>query len=220
MEIVKLCFNCLAHHKSSQCQSKNHCRNCRRKHHTSLCTGTDSQMSSNQPPMTTVVSPPTSESTSQSPEVHNTAVTTVSSTSQQPIIHSNNRNLCLQKTAVANVSTSNRQTEVNILFDKGSQRSFISQSLANSLQLQPFKKEKIQLSAFASRTSSPQQLETASINLETRTGTKLQLSVLIMPTIAAPLQNAIQSQITQLPYLQDLHLLTQLPLRINLNSHC
>ena len=43
MAIVKenrLCFNCLARHKISQCNSKFRYRNCGRKHHTSLCTGT------------------------------------------------------------------------------------------------------------------------------------------------------------------------------------
>ena len=34
----KLCFNCLGHHKSSACQSKNRCHICKGKHHTSLCT--------------------------------------------------------------------------------------------------------------------------------------------------------------------------------------
>ena len=32
-----LCFNCLAHHKVSQCTSKFACRECHKKHHTSLC---------------------------------------------------------------------------------------------------------------------------------------------------------------------------------------
>ena len=32
-----LCFNCLGHHKLSQCTSKFSCRECHKKHHTSLC---------------------------------------------------------------------------------------------------------------------------------------------------------------------------------------
>jgi len=42
LDIVRqnnLCFNCLARHKVSQCASKLQCRNCKRKHHTSLCNG-------------------------------------------------------------------------------------------------------------------------------------------------------------------------------------
>lgn len=104
MEIVKqqrLCFNYLAHHKISQCQSKNSCRNCKRKHHTSLCTSTDNETSPKQPQAPpTVVSPPTSESTNQTSIEPSIAVTTVSSTSQEAILHSNNRNLCLLKTSV------------------------------------------------------------------------------------------------------------------------
>ena len=41
LSIVKrdnLYFNCLAHHKVTQCNSKFRCRACKRKHHTSLCT--------------------------------------------------------------------------------------------------------------------------------------------------------------------------------------
>ncbi|XP_065895654.1 uncharacterized protein [Dysidea avara] len=55
-------------------------------------------------------------------------------------------------------------------------------------------------------TPSPQHLEVAKIYLETKIGIKLPLSVLIVPTIPSPLQNAVQSQLTQLPYLQGLTL--------------
>ena len=39
----KLCYNCLGHHKIAACNSKFKCRNCKHKHHTSLCTGSGSQ---------------------------------------------------------------------------------------------------------------------------------------------------------------------------------
>jgi len=89
--------------------------------------------------------------------------------------------------------------------NEGSQQSFMSQTLANTLQLQPFKRENVQLSAFASQKPSPH-LEVAQINLITLGGTKLPLSVLIVPTIAAPLQLAVQAQVTQLSHLQGLTL--------------
>ena len=41
-EIVKragICFNCLGHHKASQCRTKIRCKNCNRKHNTSICKG-------------------------------------------------------------------------------------------------------------------------------------------------------------------------------------
>ena len=134
----------------------------------------------------TVVPPPITTTITQNPALPKTAVTTVSSTSQKTILHSNNRKLCLLKAAVANVSSYFRP-KANILFDEGSQRSFMSQSLANTLQLQPLKKETV---VFASQT---QHLQVAKIYLETKTGTKLPLSVLTVPTIAAPLQTTVQS---------------------------
>ena len=42
MNIVKrdkLCFNCLGNHRLNECKSKNVCRKCSKKHHTSLCYG-------------------------------------------------------------------------------------------------------------------------------------------------------------------------------------
>lgn len=77
----------------------------------------------------------------------------------------------------------------------------MSQSLPNSLQLQPSKTEKIHLSAFASQTRSPQHLKTVQIY---KAGTKLPLSVLTVLPLFRML--AIQSQVTQLPYLQGLTL--------------
>jgi len=113
----------------------------------------------------------TTETTTHNPFLPNTAVTAVSCTSQEGTFHSNNRNLCVLKTAFATVSNS-------------SQKSFMSEFLANSLQLQSLKREKIHLSAFTSQTPSPQKLEVGKIYLETNTGTKLPLSVLIAPKIA------------------------------------
>jgi len=70
------------------------------------------------------------------------------------------------QTAVATVSNSNCHAEANSLFDEGSQQSFMSQSLASTLQLQPLKKETVYLSAFASQTPSPQHLQLVKIYLE------------------------------------------------------
>ena len=114
--------------------------------------------------------------------------------------------VCLLKTTVATVSSSKVQVEANILFDEGSQRSFISQKLANSLQLHSCKKEDICLSSFELWTPTIKQLQTGEIHLLTRTGNKLPLSVLIVLTIATPLQNVMQTHIAQLPHLQGISL--------------
>ena len=104
------------------------------------------------------------------------------------------------------VSSSKVKVEANILFDEGSQRSFISQRLANNLQLHLQKNEDICLSSFGSQAPIIKQLQTGEIHLLTKTEEKIPLSVLIIPTIATPLQNVMQAYIAQLPHLQGISL--------------
>ena len=48
-----------------------------------------------------------------------------------------NQVTCLLKTAVTRVNTGGLHAEANILFDKGAQRSFISDKLPNELKISP-----------------------------------------------------------------------------------
>ena len=95
-----LCFNCLGHHRVSQCESKYRCKSCKRKHHTSLCDAKTTQQDS----------PPEKPNTT-------TATTTTTGTdtkalflvSIMPLDNSMHRLMsasvtkCLLKTAVADV---------------------------------------------------------------------------------------------------------------------
>ena len=118
LEIVRqhnLCFNYLARHKVSQCTSRHRCLKCSRKHHTSLCNqqggsnnssnASDHQNSSNTPD--TVATPTT------------TAGMTTIPTSASSSLHVAGDNVCLLKTAVANVYANNTGIEANILLDEG-----------------------------------------------------------------------------------------------------
>ena len=98
------------------------------------------------------------------------------------------------------------QVEANILFDEGSQRLFISQKLANNLQLHFYKKEDICLHSFGSQTPIIIQLHTREIYLLTRIRNKLPVSILITLTIATPLENVMQTHIAYLLYLQGISL--------------
>lgn len=160
-----LCFNCLTHHRVSQCNSRHHCRKCKCKHHTSLCTDSNSKIEkTNSTVLTTISFIPTA---------HHTARDTV----------------CYLKTAVATIFTTDTHIEANIFFDKGSQWLFITQSLADCLHIQSDNIEEIFLSSFGSQTTLIQKLEVILINLKAISGSKLCLSTLIVPTITTPLQN-------------------------------
>ena len=160
----KLCFNCLGRHKVSACTSRHRCHKCQRKHHTSLCSDTPS---GRQQITTATNAPPT--------PVTNT--------------HVASSGICLLKTAVAAVSSGGTCVNANILFDEGSQRSFISKGLANFLQVQPHRTEHLSISTFGAQTSHTSQFEAAVIHLHTISGKQIPITVLSVPTIAVPICN-------------------------------
>ena len=175
MAIVKenrLCFNCLARHKISQCNSKFRCRNCGRKHHTSLCTGT---------PPAAAAGPQNKSETEQKKEIdtkgENTKTVLTSFTSSQPTSHLPKS--CLLKTAIAPIIYKQISIESNILFDEGSQRSFISMELAHKLNLQPQARENVSLTSFGAESPSHRSLDVATVAIQTITGEKINISVLI-----------------------------------------
>ena len=129
----KLCFNCLAHHRVSQCGSKNRCQKCNAKYHTSIC------------------NKPTSKTTPETEDKDqlNPSSTTTTLTAFVPP-RSIRNTICLLKTAIASVVSVNLQVEANILFDEGSQRSFITEKLAGMLGVVPQRSENINLSSFGS----------------------------------------------------------------------
>lgn len=183
-----LCFNCLGRHKVNVCSSKHRCRKCHRKHHTSLCPegSTENQDATEEPVNTSTTL--------------NTIVSTATS------LHLASNNICLLKTALATVSASDIYVEANILFDEGSQRSFISKGLADCLQVLPHGSENLSISTFGTETSRVSKLEVATIHLHTLSGQTIPLTVLIVPTIAAPIQNLNKKTLADFPHLRGLHL--------------
>ena len=131
---------------------------------------------------------------------------TTIATSATSSLHIAGDNICLLKTVVAHVYANGTGIEANILLDEGSQRSFLTEGLARSLRVQPHHTEDICLASFGSPTTLVKRLDVATICLETITGDRLPLSVLVVPTIAAPVQNITYHTIAELPYLKGLQL--------------
>ena len=209
MSIVKepgLCFNCLAHHRVSQCTSHRCCKRCNQKHHISLCPPTDakpplppSQTNNNvQPTNSTQLPPPSATNSAQVP-----AFTAVANSPPSPV---SIRNACLLKTAISTVSAGPISVEGNILFDEGAQCSFISQDLADRLCLKATHTERISLSSFGNTISATRFLHVASISVHTQDQSAIPMSVLVVPKLAAPLQNSVRMEIRDVPYLKDLKL--------------
>jgi len=99
----------------------------------------------------------------------------------------------------------NRQ-HANILFDEGAQRSFISADMAAKLGLQPTTTQEMALASFGSTTASYQELGIATVEIETIRGDHIPISVLIIPSIAAPIQSSVSTSVRNMQYLQGLKL--------------
>ena len=116
------------------------------------------------------------------------------------------KSVCLLKTAIANVSAGDTTVEGHILFDEGAQCSFITQKLANQLQLQPTHHENISVSSFREQVSTPRRLPVATVLIQTLNKGHIPISVLLVPKLAAPIRNSIRAHLDKLPYLQELPL--------------
>ena len=112
---------------------------------------------------------------------------------------------CLLKTAVAIVRSGDHQYHAHILFDEGAQRSFITKQLAKSLSIVPSKSQVVNISAFGGDTSS-QKLNLATVSIRAKDVSDIPISALVIPKIAAPLQNLIPDPGECYPYLRGLPL--------------
>ena len=193
---ARLCFNCLGRHRVTECKSRNRCRMCHRKHHTSLCPG-DSQPASPLPVASNAVTTQVTEGVPTVP-----AVATFHTVQKNDTHHRST----LLKTAISPVEHHGRTVCAHILFDEGSQRSFVTGDLARQLLLTPEKEETISLSAFGGTSSSVKRVAVSTITLLTDDGEPIPIEVIVVPTIAAPIQNHMVNDLQTLPHLQGLKL--------------
>ena len=131
------CFRCLrSGHLSSRCSSRIKCFNCSKTHHAAVCEG---------------------ERTQTTPEVTSSMHTSSSSSAS-----------VLLQTARAPVFTENKQEQriSRILFDGGSQFSYISKELRHELKLKTIERNEVIIKAFG-KTSSKEIMEKVRLNIKT-----------------------------------------------------
>jgi len=166
-------------------------------------------MQSVQPPAT---KPATDETTSQtatsstSNQTPNTTIAGQCTTVTSPPLSALHTSICLLKTAIADISAGITTVEGHILFNEGAQRSFITQELAETLQLQPTRYEVIAVSTFGEQVSTSKKFAVATIRIHTVNGGQIPVSVLVVPKLAAPVRNSIHAHLHNLPYLSGLAL--------------
>ena len=184
----RLCFNCFGNHKVTECRSRFTCRKCNKKHHSSLCDDNKKREWGNATTSTSKTQEATTAISTVDIEDNNTS-TEVLYTSSSEI---QQRTDVLLKTAIAPIWNCQRTASANILLDEGSHKSFISEELAKELNSKPRGTSTISLATFGDMSRNIRNLHTAVVELETQNGDKIQIEVLIVPNIAAPLQKPHQ----------------------------
>ena len=115
----------------------------------------------------------------------------------------------LLKTAIATVtSASHVQAEANILFDEGAQKSFITEHLAEELELTKEATETIYmyLSSFGSTSNKLHQVSVATVYVIADNRQMIPVRVLIVSTISTHISNTLQHAVSELSYLRKLKL--------------
>lgn len=96
---------------------------------------------------------------------------------------------------------------MRILFDNGSQRSYVTSSLKSKLNLKPIKSETLHLNTFGGNTFRKQSCDVVKLRLEGREGEEVEINALNYPIICSPLPSKVQ---VNCPHLEDLQLADEL----------
>ena len=212
------CFNCLGRHRVSQCTSRNRCRKCQKKHHSSLCrdeSASDNPQGSEPPPKS---SPPLTQQSGPQPATTPSLTSKPTPTSESPTMppasttnsasmtYVSSATTVLLKTAQAHVtSNANVSIQANILFDEGAQKSFVTQDVVKHLQLRPIRTETLTITTFAAKELSTSTFDVVRLFVTAINGDHLPIEALVVPQVTAPLKfNATRVQ--AMPHLAGLKL--------------
>ena len=195
---AKRCFKCLfPGHQVKDCTNSRNCRNCGGRHHQSVCFSYFGARES--PP----VHPPR---TRNEPGLINdgesgalgSTVTATSSTKAKGSV------LLQTATAIATNEDRSKSVPVRILFDNGSQRSYVTNNLKSKLGLKPTSSETLHLNTFGERAYRKQSCEVVTLPLQNKRNEYLEISALNFPVICSPLPKSVD--IDDYPHLQGLEL--------------
>ena len=158
---------------------------CHKKHYTTLCHAfttnvmlcqTNQSHTEQLPASIDSTLAPTNMLTSTNSSGVSTNLTTTATSSLTLPLSNLYTSICLLKTAIADISAGPTTVEGHILFDERAQRSFITQQLANILQLVTIRHELITVSSFGEQVSRPTKFAVTSISIHMLNGGYIPIS--------------------------------------------
>ena len=193
------CLNCLGlNHTKIQCFSKGRCMKCKKKHHTSICDenqenttqSASSQLKEDKGPKNDHLS---ADSVSKN-RTHMGATHVLPSKAH-----------ILMQSAVTKISGNNKQYyQARILFDTGSQRTFITQEMKHKLTLGTMGSELLDVTTFGTLQGRRKTYDLVALTLSTEVE-NIKITALVTPVICPPLSAKVKN-LQILPELQGLKL--------------
>ena len=167
---------------------------CNSNHHQSIC---------DRVPNTRTSNPDPSKESTEDDKIKTNQVTTTSDPTGN--VKRNSRTVFLQTArAVAYNEANNRSTPVRVLFDNGSQRSYITDNIRLRLGLAPVSKEKLKLNTFGESRYKTQSCEVVKLDLKKPGFDKtITINGLSLPVLCSPLPSRIN---IDCPHLEGLDL--------------
>ncbi len=218
------CFLCLKrNHLARDCESKFSCKHCSGKHHVSLCyksrqgvaTYSRQSLATRRGEVQNSNQPFDSLGKEQTTELTDTRTRDEKSakfnTKETRNYHVCSQDSVLLQTAKAKVGVGNNRlsTEVRVIFDSGSQRSYLTERVRNKLRTPIGRKESLRIKTFGEcETELTASCESVNIGVGDISGRfRTQIEAFVVPVICAPLGNQeIDRAQVEFQHLSDLNL--------------
>ena len=184
------CFVCLRRgHVGRNCRSRVRCHSCGGKHHTTICDQAVSVADVQRPPSQPVTQ--TSKPNLRAEGTLNPAATPYKGPSTT-CCHVNSDHTVLLQTArvtVFNPIDSDKQKEISVILDTGSQKSYITESVIGILGIRRKGRRVMSVMTFGSDEGKSQQCDVVEVGLKLKGGLNRKLSLLTTPLICEPMMS-------------------------------
>ena len=214
------CFVCLKRgHLSRDCSSHIHCFLCRQRHHASICQAPRITPGNTKQPIQGISMPGNSQSAVENP-IQAPPLNTQRNPTEQVrrdigqstvSMFIDAKGSVLLQTAKGFISPVERPNENKIarmIFDSGSQRSYISQSLKDALSLPTIRQETLEITIFGSDVGTVKTCDVTQFCVRSPyNDLSMYVTAYVVPTVSAPLKNqAINFAASTYPHLSGLML--------------
>ena len=185
----KRCFNCLRiGHNANTCRNEKKCRHCDGRHHQSICP--------KRKPVTKKETDRTETKPKDEPKNEFCGTTTLTRVGKGSV---------LLQTARAYAVNGSTSIPVRILFDTGSQRSYVTDNVTRKSRLTPMKRETLNLNTFGNTKSKRQSCELFKFHIQNqKSGENMELKAINFPTICSPVNAEVR--VENYDHLKDLEL--------------